>query len=57
MVMEKLSTSLKETLGKIARAIFVDEKLIDALIKDIQRSLLSADVNLHLFFYFYLKNI
>ena len=50
MVMEKLSTSLKETLGKIARAIFVDEKLIDALIKDIQRSLLSADVNVQLVF-------
>ncbi len=48
--MEKLSSSLKETLGKIAKALFVDEKLIDALIKDIQRSLLSADVNVQLVF-------
>ena len=45
MVLEKLSESLKNTLKKIAQAVFVNEKLIDDLIKDIQRALLSADVN------------
>lgn len=50
MVLDKLSTSLKETLKKIANSVFVDEKLIDALIKDIQRALLSADVNVQLVF-------
>ena len=50
MVLDKLSESLKGTLSKIARAMFVDEKLIDELVKDIQRALLSADVNVKLVF-------
>src|SRR3989344_1917392 len=50
MVLEKLGESLKNTLSKIAKAIFVDEKLINELIKDIQRALLSADVNVKLVF-------
>ena len=45
MVLEKLGNSLKNTLGKIAKSMFVDEKLINELIKDIQRALLQADVN------------
>ena len=50
MVLEKLGNSLKETLSKIARSMFVDEKLINELIKDIQRALLQADVNVKLVF-------
>jgi len=50
MVLEKLGNSLKETLKKIAKAIFVDEKLVDELVKDIQRALLAADVNVSLVF-------
>lgn len=50
MVLEKLGSSLKETLSKIARSMFVDEKLINELIKDIQRALLQADVNVKLVF-------
>ena len=50
MVLENLSNSLKDTLKKVARAIFVDSKLIDELIKDLQRALLSADVNVKLVF-------
>lgn len=50
MVLDKLSSSLKDTLKKIARAVFVDEKLVNELVKDIQRSLLSADVNVQLVF-------
>jgi signal recognition particle subunit SRP54 len=50
MVLEKLSESLKSTLQKIAKSIFVDEKLINELIKDIQRALLQADVNVKLVF-------
>ena len=50
MVLDKLSESLKNTLSKIAKAMFVDEKLIDELIKDIQRALLSSDVNVKLVF-------
>jgi signal recognition particle subunit SRP54 len=50
MVLEKLGNSLKSTLSKIAKSMFVDEKLINELIKDIQRSLLQADVNVKLVF-------
>ncbi len=48
--MEKLGESLKGTLSKIAGALFVDEKLINELVKDIQRALLQADVNVKLVF-------
>src|SRR3989338_4824021 len=50
MVLDKLSNSLKNTLQKIAKSMFVDEKLINELIKDIQRALLQADVNVRLVF-------
>lgn len=50
MVLEKLGDSLKATLSKIAGAIFVDEKLVNELIKEIQRGLLQADVNVKLVF-------
>jgi signal recognition particle subunit SRP54 len=50
MVLEKLGDSLKATLRKITGATFVDEKLINELVKDIQRALLQADVNVQLVF-------
>ncbi len=50
MVLEKLGDSLKETLQKIAKSVFVDDKLINELVKDIQRALLQADVNVKLVF-------
>ncbi|MEK6904492.1 MAG: signal recognition particle protein Srp54 [Nanoarchaeota archaeon] len=50
MVLDKLGSSLKNTLKKIARAIFVSDKLVEELVKDIQRALLQADVNVSLVF-------
>ncbi|HIH11175.1 TPA: signal recognition particle protein [Candidatus Woesearchaeota archaeon] len=50
MVLEKLGDSLKNTLNKITKAIFIDEKLINELIKDIQRALLQSDTNVQLVF-------
>ena len=50
MVLENLGNSLKNTLQKIAKSLFVDEKLINELVKDIQRALLQADVNVKLVF-------
>ena len=50
MVLENLSNALKNTLQKIAKSLFVDEKLINELVKDIQRALLQADVNVKLVF-------
>ena len=48
MVLDKLSDSLKSTLQKITKAIFVDDKLINELVKEIQRALLQSDVNVQL---------
>lgn len=50
MVFEKLGSSLRDTLSKVAKSMFVDEKLINELTKDIQRALLQADVNVRLVF-------
>jgi signal recognition particle subunit SRP54 len=50
MVLDKLGDSLRGTLKKIANSMFVDEKLLNELVKDIQRALLQADVNVQLVF-------
>jgi len=50
LVLDKLSDSLKNTLKKITRASFVDEKLINELVKDVQRAFLQGDVNVKLVF-------
>ncbi|MEE9525915.1 MAG: signal recognition particle protein Srp54 [Candidatus Woesearchaeota archaeon] len=50
MVLENLGSSLKNTLKKIASSVFVDDKLINELVKDIQRALLQSDVNVQLVF-------
>ena len=50
MVLEKLGDSLRNTLQKIAKSLFVDERLIDEVVKDIQRALLASDVNVKLVF-------
>ncbi len=49
-MLDKLSESLKNTLTKITKAMFVDEKLVNELVKDIQRALLQSDVNVRLVF-------
>jgi len=48
MVMESLGNSLRDTLKKIIRANRIDEKTLAEVLKDIQRALLSADVNVAL---------
>jgi signal recognition particle subunit SRP54 len=48
MVMESLGSSLRDTLKKIIRANRIDEKTLNEVLKDIQRALLSADVNVAL---------
>ena len=48
MVLDSLGNSLKSTLKKISDAIFIDEKLINELVKDIQKALLKSDVNVKL---------
>ena len=48
MVLDKLGTSLKAALSKIANALFVDDTLINELTREIQRALLQSDVNVQL---------
>ncbi|MDO8741504.1 MAG: signal recognition particle protein Srp54 [Candidatus Woesearchaeota archaeon] len=50
MVLDSLGSALRNTLQKITKALFVDERLINELIKDIQKALLAADVNVKLVF-------
>ncbi len=50
MVLDKLGDALKASLRKITGAAAVDEKAINELVKEIQRSLLQADVNVQLVF-------
>ena len=46
MMLEKLGEILRRTTDKIANAIFLDKDLVDSIIKDLQRALIEADVNL-----------
>ena len=48
MVLEGLGQSLKNAIKKIANASHVDQKLVKEVVKDIQRALLQADVNVKL---------
>jgi signal recognition particle subunit SRP54 len=48
MVLEGLGGSLRETLKKIANAPYIDSSLVKEVVKDIQRAMLQADVNVHL---------
>jgi len=48
MVMDNLGQSLRDALKKIANAPHIDKKLVQEVLKDIQRALLKADVNVKL---------
>lgn len=48
MVLEGLGKSLRNAIGKISNAPSVDEKLIKEVVKELQRALLQADVNVQL---------
>ena len=45
MVLDKLSDSLTGVIKKITNASFIDEKLVKEVVRDIQRALLTSDVN------------
>lgn len=50
MVLDKLGESLRNSLKKIGNKSYVDEKSVNELVKEIQRALLQADVNVKLVF-------
>lgn len=47
-MLEKLGEALKKATSRITKAIFVDKALIEDITKELQRGLISADVNVHL---------
>jgi len=47
-MLDKLSSTLKKTTDRIANAIFLDKNLVDSIVKDLQRALIEADVNVQL---------
>ncbi len=47
-MLEKLSSVLRKTTDKIANAIFLDKNLVEQIVKDLQRALIEADVNVQL---------
>lgn len=47
-MLERISNALTGGIKKITNAIFVDKKLIDSVIKDLQRALIESDVNVEL---------
>jgi len=47
-MLEKLGEALKKTTNRIANAIFLDKNLVDSIIRDLQRALIEADVNINL---------
>ena len=47
-MLDKLSNAIKKATDKIANAIFLDKNLVDQVVKELQRSLIEADVNVQL---------
>jgi len=45
-MLEKLGAMLKKTTDRIANAIFLDKDLVESIVKDLQRALIEADVNI-----------
>ncbi|HUL62897.1 MAG TPA: signal recognition particle protein Srp54 [Methanocella sp.] len=48
MVLDNLSNSLKDAVKKLANAGKIDRQVIDEVVKDIQRAMIQADVNVRL---------
>ena len=47
-MLEKLGEVLRKATNKIANAIFLDKNLLDSIVRDLQRALIEADVNITL---------
>lgn len=45
-MLDKLGQSIKRTTDKIANALFLDKNLVQTILKDLQRALIEADVNI-----------
>lgn len=47
-MLERLGEVIKKATNKIANAIFLDKNLVDSIVRDLQRALIEADVNIAL---------
>jgi signal recognition particle subunit SRP54 len=47
-MLEKLGEAIKKATDKIANALFLDKDLVDSIVRDLQRALIEADVNISL---------
>src|SRR3989344_6012816 len=47
-MLEKLGEVLRKATNKIANAIFLDKNLLDSIMRDMQRAMIEADVNVSL---------
>jgi len=47
-MLEKLGESLRKTRDKIANALFLDKNSVESIVRDLQRALIEADVNITL---------
>ncbi len=45
-MLEKLGIAIKKATDKISNALFLDKNLIDSIIRELQRALIEADVNI-----------
>ncbi len=45
-MLEKLGQAIKKATDKIANAIFLDKNLVEQIVRDLQRALIEADVNI-----------
>src|SRR3989344_1993349 len=45
-MLERLGEVLRKATDKIANAIFLDKDLVDSIVKDLQKALIEADVNI-----------
>ena len=47
-MLEKLGYAIKKATDKISNAIFLDKSLVDGIVRELQRALIEADVNIQL---------
>ena len=47
-MLDSIGNTLKKSIDKITSAVFVDKTLVNSIIKDLQRTLIGADVNISL---------
>ena len=47
-MLDKLSGTLRKVTDKVANAVFLDKNLVEGIVKDLQRALIEADVNVAL---------